>query len=385
MVQESVAWFGALTPNVAITVTGGTSQPGGLLGHWKLDDNASDSSGNGNHGTRVNGSTWMAGKSGSAASFDGVNDYLTIASSTSINAPRTGLTIAMWVYKRTTDIPTLSIMAGRRFGTGWDDTWVLFYGSGASDPYSFGVRTGAPVFVAGPSSAADLNRWVHVAGVYDGTRIRIYRNGLQVASALQSGQIPVEASPLLLGAGDNGTNGIGEFLNAGMDDVRLYSRALSVSEIQALAGAAPVYLSDLTWTYAVSGWGPVERDRSNGEQPAGDGRSMMINGVSYAKGLGVHSYSEIRYALGGQYASFLADVGVDDEVDIAANTYSSVVFQVWADGVKLFDSGVMTKTMAARPVNVSVAGRQELILVVTNAGDRNNYDHADWANAMVIR
>jgi len=68
-----------------------------------------------------------------------------------------------------------------------------------------------------------------------------------------------------------------------------------------------------------------------------------------------------------------------------AGGYSTIIFQVWADGVKLYDSGIMTWTTAARPVDVNVTGKQELRLIVTDAGDNFWYDHADWANARLIR
>jgi hypothetical protein len=391
MVQEFVQWFGAATPNVAVTVTSGGNPPppSGLVGQWKFDEGsgtfAADASGNGNHGTRVNGSGWMSGKSGSAASLDGVDDYVSIPASSSLDAPRSGLTIAMWVYKRS-DSPEYAALAGRRWGPGWDDSWVLFYDQSGSDEYSFGVRTGSAVYVTGPSSVADRNTWVHIAGVYDGSRIRIYRNGVEVASAAQSGQIALDSTPLFLGAGDNGNTGIREYLNAGLDDVRLYSRALSAAEIQGLVGgSSTTYVSDLPLSYQVSGWGPIEKDRSNGEDVGGDGVPMRLNGVAYSKGIGCHSYSEIRVPLGGQYSSFQSDIGVDDEVDGAAGSYSTIVFQVWADGVKLYDSGVMTWTSATQAINVNVAGRQELRLIVTDAGDNNWYDHADWADARLIR
>ena len=57
----------------------------------------------------------------------------------------------------------------------------------------------------------------------------------------------------------------------------------------ALYGTVPgqaVYVSDLTPTQATNGWGPVELDTSNGEQPAGDGNPITLNGVVYTKGLG---------------------------------------------------------------------------------------------------
>src|SRR5262249_24420873 len=85
------------------------------------------------------------------------------------------------------------------------------------------------------------------------------------------------------------------------------------------------YVSDLPFALPpVNGWGPVERDTSNGEQAPGDGRPITLNGVVYAKGLDVHAYSEVTFDLAGQYLWFLSDVGVDDEV----GDRGSVVFEV---------------------------------------------------------
>jgi NPCBM/NEW2 domain len=143
------------------------------------------------------------------------------------------------------------------------------------------------------------------------------------------------------------------------------------------------YLSDRLWTSMVNGWGPVERDRSNGEDGAGDGRTLTLNGVTFAKGLGAHSASgsasEVRYALGGRCSAVTAVVGVDDEIGAGG----SVVFQVWADGVKKYDSGVMTATTANATVHADVTGAAELALVMTDAGDGFEADHGDWAQAQV--
>jgi alpha-galactosidase len=143
--------------------------------------------------------------------------------------------------------------------------------------------------------------------------------------------------------------------------------------------SATRYVSDLTWTSMTNGWGPVEKDMSNGEQAAGDGHTISIRGVTYAKGLGAHAVSNVQYSLtaAGACTAFLSDVGVDDETGGAG----SVVFQVWADGTKLFDSGLMTGTMAAKSVNVAVTGKSLLTLMVNDGGDGITSDHADWANA----
>lgn len=147
-----------------------------------------------------------------------------------------------------------------------------------------------------------------------------------------------------------------------------------------LAGSA-VYLSDLpTASTPTNGWGPIERDTSNGEDAAGDGNPITLDGIVYDKGLGVHAPSEIVYDLNGQYGRFLADVGVDDENDPGG----TVVFRVLVDGVEQFNSGVMTNASATQTVDVNLAGANEVRLIVDNAGDGNGNDHADWADARLI-
>ena len=75
--------------------------------------------------------------------------------------------------------------------------------------------------------------------------------------------------------------------------------------------------------------------------------------------------------------TFQSDVGLDDEV----GTNGSVVFQVYLDGTKTYDSGAMTGATATKSINLDLTGKSELRLVVTNGGDNIDYDHADWADA----
>jgi hypothetical protein len=158
----------------------------------------------------------------------------------------------------------------------------------------------------------------------------------------------------------------------------MFNRSLELLETRTLLAGAPFdYVSDLTPTYATNGYGPISLDKSNGEANANDGAQIKINGISYKKGLGVHADSELRYDLAARYRSFVSDIGVDDEVGFRG----TVVFQVWVDGNKAFDSGLMTGAISRRRVKIDVSGAQQLALVVTNAGDGIDDDHADWAGA----
>ncbi len=130
----------------------------------------------------------------------------------------------------------------------------------------------------------------------------------------------------------------------------------------------------------VNGWGPYEVDRSNGEDGATDGRTIALSGVPYLHGLGVHAPSELRFALNSQCTgNFIADIGVDNE----SGKLGSVVFQVYLDNVKVYDSGTVRGGDPRKTVNVNVAGKKELRLAVNDAGDGITSDHADWGGARV--
>ncbi|BCL33138.1 glycoside hydrolase family 97 catalytic domain-containing protein [Streptomyces aurantiacus] len=137
------------------------------------------------------------------------------------------------------------------------------------------------------------------------------------------------------------------------------------------------YVSDLPFTAERNGWGPVERDTSNGENAEGDGGPLRIRGTTYDKGLGMHATAEVSVDIGGAYDRFRAHVGVDDEVSGAA----TVVFEVLGDGQLLTRTEVLTPADAARALDVDVSGVQRLTLRVTDGGDGINFDHADWADA----
>jgi len=153
---------------------------------------------------------------------------------------------------------------------------------------------------------------------------------------------------------------------------------VSWSFTTATSGTTSTYLSDLTWASATNGWGPVEKDMSVGGKAAGDGGTITLNGTTYQKGLGAHASSEIRYAI-SNCTRFKSDVGVDD----GAAHRGSVVFQVFAGATKVYDSGTMTGTTATKVIDVDISGASELRLVVTDAGDGNKWDHADWAAARI--
>jgi len=155
---------------------------------------------------------------------------------------------------------------------------------------------------------------------------------------------------------------------------------LRISGTEPPAPHGMVNLSDLTASYAANGWGPVARNKSVGELADQDGKALTINGVSYAQGLGVHAASLLRYRLGGRCSHFTADIGLDDESTAAGG---SAVFEVLVDGTVKSQSAVLNHGTHVS-VDVDVSGGRELKLLVTDGGDGNSGDHADWANARLV-
>jgi hypothetical protein len=137
------------------------------------------------------------------------------------------------------------------------------------------------------------------------------------------------------------------------------------------------FAGDLTWLHADNGWGPPEVDRSNGERGANDGNPLRIGAAAFDHGIGAHAPSKILIELDGTCSTFLADVGLDEEV----GDRGSVVFEVWGDGAKLATSGLVRGPQTAVPLAADVQGVEKMALVVTEGGDGNAFDHADWGDA----
>lgn len=158
-------------------------------------------------------------------------------------------------------------------------------------------------------------------------------------------------------------------------DVRYAGTSIGFGRVDIVSGGR--HVSDWTWSGESNGWGPAERDTSNGEDQPGDGARMSIQGREYGKGVGVHAPSEVLLDLAGRCSRFQTDIGVDDEVGDAG----SVRFRVLADGEEIYASSVMTGADGANWVDLDVNGVEQLALVVDSGGDGVGQDHANWAGA----
>jgi hypothetical protein len=123
-----------------------------------------------------------------------------------------------------------------------------------------------------------------------------------------------------------------------------------------------------------AGW-PVQRDRSVSGSP------LSICGRKFERGLGVHSRTELSYAINGEFERLAATIGIDD----AVRPLGSVVMRVAGDSKVLFDSGEIGGTDGARDVIVDVAGVKTLTLTVDYGEGLDVSDQADWGDVRLIR
>ena len=213
---------------------GHTPNPSGLAGYWKLDESngtsATDSSGNGNKGTLKNfqfDSTdgWTAGKVNNGLKFDSMNDYVDAGNGPRLNITGNNVTVEAWIYQNAGDIPTgarrgIVNKGGTSVGYG-----LILYDENGVEGYRFTVNGQ----VAKWPTTLRANQWVHLAGVYNGTQMILYLNGVQKATQNYKSNILTTTSTLKIGERSSST----EFFNGLIDEVKIYNRALSASEILA--------------------------------------------------------------------------------------------------------------------------------------------------------
>ncbi|MQA02245.1 MAG: hypothetical protein GEV07_05785 [Streptosporangiales bacterium] len=160
-------------------------------------------------------------------------------------------------------------------------------------------------------------------------------------------------------------------------DRRSVTAARSVAVVPPPAPDKDVYVSDLDFSWATNGYGPIERDAANGQLRPGDGGPIRLDGKTYEKGIGTNARSVVGVHLGGKCTRFTAVVGIDD----VRGGAGSVQFRVLGDGRVLYESPVLTGSSAAEQVSVDVTGIEQLDLVADPTADGQANDGADWADA----
>ena len=255
--NETFAMEGPL-PNVALAINGGggvntldfSAYPAGgdalsipgIVSWYKGEGNANDAVG-GNNGVLVNGAAFAPGKVGQAFSFDGIDDFVEIPDSP--DQTPSAISIAAWVNPNT--IAGFQVIISKYQSNEPENySWEF---SNVNGRLEFGVyqgTTGRIIQTIEPVLTAGV--WHHVAGTFDlaTQSLKIFLDGVEVPSTFLSGHdVPITAindssSPVRIGALVNSSGVVDFSWNGRIDEPALYSRALSVAEIQSIfdAGSA---------------------------------------------------------------------------------------------------------------------------------------------------
>ena len=215
----------AASASVSITVLNSGAAPTlGLLAHYRFDEasgsTASDASGNNNHASLSNGPSWIAGRVQGALSFDGINDGLSLSRLAGLSNGNTPHTIAAWI--RINSLPSnrawLLLLGDQGEGA---HHWLV-NSSGISQLGSWSGNQAQPTLPTGV--------WKHLALTFDGTTLKAYLDGSMIATTGAS--FNLSGSPLTAASQHIGEN----FFHGALDELRIYNRALTASEVAALAG-----------------------------------------------------------------------------------------------------------------------------------------------------
>ncbi len=109
-----------------------------------------------------------------------------------------------------------------------NDNYYLEGTSGNGGVPAMGGTFGGSDVALNGTGALPANTWTHLAATYDGTTMRLYVNGVQVASQAQTGAIATSTNPLQIG----GDSLYGQFFQGTIDEVRIYNVALTAAQIQ---------------------------------------------------------------------------------------------------------------------------------------------------------
>jgi hypothetical protein len=209
---------------ISFSVSNVVNPPPGLVAAYSFNAGTgtvlADVSGHGNNGT-INGATWTTGHDGQALSFNGSSNVVVVNDSASLDLT-SGATFEAWVR------PTAAMSGWKAILQKQTDAYFLNANTDSNHVAVGGTFGGVCCTVLQSPSALVVNQWTFVVGTYDGATLRLYVNGTQVSSQAKTGALQVTATPLRIG----GDTYSGEFFRGLIDNLRIYNRALSATEIQ---------------------------------------------------------------------------------------------------------------------------------------------------------
>lgn len=273
--------------------SGSTSLSNGLVGYWKMDEaswngtsnEVIDSSGGSHHGTSVNGTSTLVGKYGKAGSFDGIDDYLNLGSFLS-NENMSQMSVSVWLKLDEICTGNAAVISKSNY----------FYIHCWNNEFQFSALTGNGVSGTAGTGPYNINEWIMVTMTYDSESNQVisYLNGEQKnTGSLDGNPIIMGTSNFLIGKRTN-------YIKGKVDEVRVYNRTLSASEISSLYHYAPGPVG--YWDFN-EGSGGTAFDKSGNNYDGTLNNSPTWTQGKYGGGLEFDGTSNRSVSIGGTSAA----------------------------------------------------------------------------------
>ncbi|MEK7560417.1 MAG: Ig-like domain-containing protein [Patescibacteria group bacterium] len=327
----------ATSASVVFTVSNAvppSSLTQGLIGYWPMSEgngtSTTDTSGAGNIGTLTGGTAWTPGKIGNGVSFDGVDDYVSIGAPEEYAALE-AYTLSAWV-RPTRELEGFSGSLPIDGIAGDFDTL-----SGSLPSLYLTQSTNRDISCApGPIRGGEFGstlpaangiNWIHVVCSWDGATQRLFANGVQIAS--QPYTTPPANTPRLFSIGEVGRlSAKAGYFQGAIDDVRIYNRALSPTEILDLYVAAfagdtePPFISVIAPINNSAVFGILTVSASATDNSGTVSRvQFYVNGLLFGQGLTASPYNlSWDTTTGGDGAYTITAVAQDLVGNIATST-----------------------------------------------------------------
>ena len=213
-----------------------------LVGCWQMEENGGsvliDGSSYNNDAVLTGAPAWITGKVGSyALDLNGTSQYATVADDTTLDLTNQ-LTLASWIKPEQYATQDIIKKAAQGSTNGYELTLATTKTDASSQRVFFRINqaTNGDTYRINATTEYPIDgSWMHAAATYDGTTMKLYINGvLESSMEVPGGAVEINTLPLTIGAQDGTT--ASRWFMGWLDEARVYNRALSLAEIQVLAG-----------------------------------------------------------------------------------------------------------------------------------------------------
>ena len=339
----------------------------GIVAHYSFDDGVSDTSGQGNDGTN-NGSTEVAGQLSNCREFDGVNDYVDTNSSTIV--PANDFSISCWVNFYV--VGDGVFLGAQNSGNGG----YLFYYTGSALS-SFKVASGGPgnngnvTYTWTPTTST----WYHLVTTVSSTGgMKLYIDGSEVASDADTDDVISQANTYCIGARDN-NGALSLYFDGKMDEVVIYNRALSASEVTRLYNTTGLAYSASTLGQNLVAYYPFDVDANDMSGNDNDGTVSGATLTTGKLGTGCYSFDGVNDSINTNYTLSGDDFSISWWFNINANSGRQTFFRCRPtadDNIYVFIES--TGEIAAYDKRNTTA---------RDATSVSTYDDGNWHNAVM--